>query len=125
MYILQFIQQNWLEWLFAIVTFILGCLYRDVKKRLQDEQLKSSAIAEGVQSLLRESIVQNYNKYQDRGYCPIYAKESVKKVYKSYHNLGGNDVATKLYNTLLDMPEEDETIDEKLREKLTERREIS
>lgn len=125
MYILQFIQQNWLEWLFATVTFILGCLYRDVKKRLQDEQLKSSAIAEGVQSLLRESIVQNYNKYQDRGYCPIYAKESVKKAYKSYHNLGGNDVATKLYNTLLAMPEEDETFDEKLREKLTERRDIS
>ena len=51
----NFIQQNWLEWLFAIVTFILGCLYRDVKKRLRDEQQKSTAIAEGVKSLLRES----------------------------------------------------------------------
>lgn len=106
MYVWEFIQQNWLEWLFAIVTFILGCLYRDVKKRLKDEQQKSTAIAEGVKSLLRESIVQNYNKYQDRECCPIYAKESMKKVYESYHNLGGNDVATKLYNTLLAMPEE-------------------
>ena len=82
------------------------CLYRDVKKRLKDEQQKSTATAEGVKSLLRESIVQNYNKYQDRECCPIYAKESVKKVYESYHNLGGNDVATKLYKKLLDMPEE-------------------
>lgn len=106
MHIWNFILQNWLEWLFAIITFILGCLYRDVRKRLKDEQQKSTAIAEGVQSLLRESIVQNYNKYQDREYCPIYAKESMKKVYESYHNLGGNDVATKLYNTLLAMPEE-------------------
>lgn len=106
MQIWNFILQNWLEWLFAIITFILGCLYRDVRKRLKDEQQKSTAIAEGVQSLLRESIVQNYNKYQDREYCPIYAKESMKKVYESYHNLGGNDVATKLYNTLLAMPEE-------------------
>lgn len=109
MYILQFIQENWLEWLFAIVTFILGCLYRDVKKRLKDEQQKSTAIAEGVKSLLRESIVQNYNKYLDRACCPIYAKESVKKVYESYHNLGGNDVATKLYQKLLEMPEERES----------------
>lgn len=101
-----FIQQNWMEWLFAIVTFILGCLYRDVRKRLKEEQKRSTAIAEGVKSLLRESIVQNYNKYQDREYCPIYAKESMKKVYESYHNLGGNDVATKLYKKLLDMPEE-------------------
>lgn len=106
MQLLQFIQQNWMEWLFAAITFILGCLYRDVRKRLKEEQRKSTAIAEGVQSLLRESIVQNYNKYQDREYCPIYAKESIKRVYEAYHNLGGNDVATKLYNTLLGMPEE-------------------
>lgn len=104
--IVNFIQQNWVEWLFAVVTFILTALYRDVRKRLQEEQKKSTAIAEGVQSLLRESIVSNYNKYQDREYCPIYAKESVKRAYEAYHKLGGNDVATKLYNTLLDMPEE-------------------
>ena len=74
-----FILQNWLEWLFAAITFILGCLYRDVRKRLGEEQRKSTAIAGGVQSLLRESIVQNYNKYQDRECCPIYAKESIDR----------------------------------------------
>lgn len=73
---------------------------------MKKEQQKNNAIADGVQSLLRESIVQNYNKYQDKEYCPIYAKESIKRAYKAYHNLGGNDVATKLYNTLLAMPEE-------------------
>lgn len=77
-----------------------------MRRRLKAEQKKNAAIAEGVKSLLRESIVQNYNKYQDREFCPIYAKESIKRVYEAYHNLGGNDVATKLYNTLLDMPEE-------------------
>lgn len=74
--------------------------------RLKTEQEKNKAIADGVQSLLRESIVENFNKYTDRGYCPIYAKESIKKVYNSYHKLGGNDVATELYNKLLAMPEE-------------------
>lgn len=56
--------------------------------------------------------MQNYNKYQDREYCPIYAKESIKRVYEAYHKLGGNDVATKLYNTLLNMPEEPEEKEE-------------
>ena len=70
----------------------------------------SHAIAEGVQSLLRENIVANFNKYhQDRKHCPIYAKESLKRVYRAYHNLGGNDVATALYEKVLDMPEEPET----------------
>ena len=64
-------------------------------------------MAEGVLSLLRESIVTNYNNYTERGCCPIHAKESLRHVYEAYHNLGGNDVATKLYHTLLEMPEEE------------------
>lgn len=108
MRVLAFITANWQEWIFALLSFFMAVFYRKMEHRLQEEQKKSDAIAEGVQSLLRESIVQNYNKYQDREYCPIYAKESIKRVYEAYHDLGGNDVATKLYNTLLDMSEEQE-----------------
>lgn len=101
---INFIIENGMEWLFGLFSFVLTLLYRNVLKHLKAEQKKNDAIAEGVQSLLRENIVHNYNKYQDREYCPIYAKESIKKVYTAYHNLGGNDVATNLYNTLLAMP---------------------
>lgn len=104
----NFITNNWLEWVYALVTLFLTGLYGNVLQHIRKEQKKNDAIAEGVQSLLRENIVQNYNKYQDREYCPIYAKESIKRAYEAYHNLGGNDVATKLYNTLLAMPEEPE-----------------
>ena len=106
MEILQYIQGNWADWLFAIITAIAGLGYRSVSKKLKVEHRKNEAIAAGTQSLLRESIVDNYNKYTDKGYCPIYAKESIKHTYDAYHNLGGNDVATKLYKTLLAMPEE-------------------
>ena len=92
MEVLQFIQTHWIEWLFAIITALLGAGYKNISTRLKAEQKKNNAIAEGVQSLLRESIV--------------YAKESIKKVYSAYHNLGGNDVATELYNKILAMPEE-------------------
>ena len=106
MEVLQFMQAHWVEWLFAIITALLGTGYKNISTRLKAEQKKNNAIADGVQSLLRESIVNNYNKYTDREYCPIYAKESIKKVYSAYHNLGGNDVATELYNKILVMPEE-------------------
>ena len=102
----QFVQSNWLEWIFALVSFFLTVLYGNVLRHIRAEQKKNDAIAEGVQCLLRENIVHNYNKYQEKGYCPIYAKESIKRAYKAYHNLFGNDVATKLYNTLMAMPEE-------------------
>ena len=101
-----YITAHWIEWLFAVITFVVGLGYRSVSKKLQEEKVRNQAIAEGVQSLLRESIVSNYNKYLDKGYCPIYAKDSLKKVYEAYHNLGGNDVATALYKKVLEMKEE-------------------
>lgn len=104
---MQYIQTHWIEWLFAAAIAILGFCYRHVVKQLKEERRKNEALMLGVQSLLRESIVGNYNKYHDKGFCPIYAKESIKKAYAAYHNLGGNDVATKLYEKILDMPEEE------------------
>lgn len=108
MEILEYIGSHWVEWLFAICLAILTAAWRTVSARLKVERERTEAIAEGVQSLLRESIVTNYNRYSDRGFCPIYAKESLKKVYHAYHDLGGNDVATELYKKVLAMPEEPE-----------------
>lgn len=108
MEILSYIGAHWVEWLFTGCLAILAWGYRKLLARLKEEHEKNEAIAEGVQSLLRESIVANYNRYAEKGFCPIYAKESVKNVYRAYHNLGGNDVATGLYNKLLDMPSEQE-----------------
>ena len=103
--ILSFIAAHWLQWLFSALLAILAAGYRQIAARLKEEQKKNEAIAVGVQSLLRESIVDNYNKYSERGFCPIYAKDSIKKVYEAYHALGGNDVATELYEKLLKMQE--------------------
>lgn len=104
--ILRFISSHWVEWVFTIAVATLGWGYKKIYSRVQNEQEKNDAIAKGVQCLLRESIVSNYNKYSDKGACPIYAKESLKSAYTAYHDLGGNDVATGLYHKLLEMPEE-------------------
>ena len=105
---IDYIQANWIKWLFALLLAILGWGHKRVMRQLAIEKQKSDAIAEGVQALLRDSIVTAYNKYHSKGYCPIYAKESVKKAYKAYSALGGNDVATSLYQKILAMPEEGE-----------------
>lgn len=106
MEILAFIGAHWMEWLFTAILAALSWLFKSMRDQLEEEKKKNEAISEGVQALLRESIVSNYNRYADKGFCPIYAKESMKKVYKAYHRLGGNDVATELYNKVLKMPEE-------------------
>ena len=63
---------------------------------------KDNAVADGVQCLLREKIIEKHAKYvEEKHYCPIYAKESIRKAYNAYHALGGNDVATALYKELM------------------------
>ena len=63
---------------------------------------KDDAVADGVQCLLREKIIEKHAKYvEEKHYCPVYAKESIRKAYRAYHALGGNDVATALYKELM------------------------
>ena len=66
-------------------------------------------IRAGVQCLLRAEIIRNHDKYMERGYCPIYAKEALRRAYTSYHALGGNDVATRLYDDTMKLPTEQES----------------
>lgn len=103
-----FIQSHIWEWIFTVITATLAWCLRNVSARLKEEQKKNEAISEGIQALLRENIVNNYNKYSDKGYMPIYAKESLKRAYTAYKALGGNDVASELYNKMLKMKEEQE-----------------
>lgn len=92
--------------LLACATYTINKARKNHEEEKEEAEKKEKALADGVQALLRESVVGNYNRYSDRGYCPIYAKESIKKVYKSYEALGGNDVAHDLYDKILKMPTE-------------------
>jgi hypothetical protein len=62
------------------------------------------ALCAGVQCLLRAEIIRMHDKYTERKYCPIYAKESLRRAYQAYHGLHGNDVATALYDETMALP---------------------
>lgn len=66
-----------------------------------------TAMQEGVQALLRESIVNSYRYYKSKGYCEPEERVTIAKTYNAYHDLGGNDIATDLYNRVLKLPAED------------------
>lgn len=63
------------------------------------------SLRDGVQCLLRAEIIRQNEKWVKAGYCPVYAKQSLSREYKAYHNLKGNDVATGLYEETMDLPE--------------------
>ena len=55
--------------------------------------------------MLRAEIIRANDKYMGQGYCPVYAKEALRRAYQAYHTLGGNDVATKLFEDVMKLPE--------------------
>lgn len=95
-----------LKWLvpFVLTTIASGAIAysKGTHKRASDRE---KAIEEGLQSLLRAEIIRANDKYQGQGYCPVYAKEAIRREYEAYHTLGGNDVATKLYEDVMKLPE--------------------
>ena len=75
---------------FGGVITLLITMYRQKKK-------ENDALKAGLQALLRDRIIQAYNHYvQDKGWIPIYAKESIDACYKSYEALGDNGVIDNL-----------------------------
>ena len=104
--IVRFIMENWVNWIFLGMTGTAGYFYRRLAKRQKEESQRGKALREGVQALLRDRIIETYNHYNDKGFCPIYAKESMRRLYAAYHALGGNDVATELKEKILAVPTE-------------------
>lgn len=60
----------------------------------------------GVQALLRAQMIADYNKYNDLGYAPIYARENFENCWQQYHNLGANGVMDDLHMKFLQLPTE-------------------
>lgn len=84
------------------VPFLLGALVSLAASML----VRLKAIKNGLQCLLRAEIIRSSDKYCERNYAPIYAKEATTKAYNAYHALGGNDVATSLYHKIMALPDE-------------------
>lgn len=102
--IMGIISENWIEWLVMGFFAFTSVCQKKVMRAIAEERVKNKAFADGLEALLRDRIIDCYNKYEKKGACPIYAKENVERLYMPYHELGGNDVATELVEQLMQMP---------------------
>lgn len=59
----------------------------------------------GVQALLRAQLIADWNRYSEKGFAPIYAKENFENVYQQYHNLGANGVMDDIRRRFLELPD--------------------
>lgn len=99
----NFIIELILRWLVPFACAgIAGAAFAYGKKARRETQ----SMRDGMQCLLRAEIIRQYEKWTERGYCPIYAREALTTAYSAYHELGGNDVATELFHKTTALPTE-------------------
>ena len=97
---------NWLS-LFGIPSIILMILtgaIGAVHTKLKEQRKETGALKLGIQALLRAQMVSDYNKWSEKGYAPIYARENFENVWQQYHSLGANGVMDDLHNKFLALP---------------------
>lgn len=76
----------------TIISIIIGQL-RAVK-----------ALKLGVQALLRAQMINDYNKWSERGYAPLYARQNFENLWIQYEALGENGVIGDLHARFLQLP---------------------
>lgn len=93
----------------AVASYALAKLKAERKKRQEakaSQEAHEDAQTQGMRSILRGEIIRSHDKYIERGFCPIYAKEALQSQYDAYHRLGGNGVITKLFHDVMELPEQ-------------------
>lgn len=91
-------------------TGILSIAVAELVRRVKREKQHDEATEKGLQALLRDRLIYQYDKYKGKGYAPIYAKENFENLYKQYHNLGANGVMDDIYNDFRKLPTRSEDV---------------
>ena len=79
----------------AILATVFKLLFAQIK-----------AIKKGLQALLRAQLIEDWNKWSEKGYAPIYARQNFENCWRQYHALGANGVMDDIHARFFELPTE-------------------
>ena len=103
---MDWITKYWIEWIFGILGGVLIWLFRSLNKKIKEEKAEQEAIKAGLQALLRAQMVSDYNRYMEKGFAPIYARDNFQNCYVQYEKLGENGVINDIHTRFMALPTE-------------------
>ena len=95
----------------AIVSALIGAVVAHIKTKarvkqedIEAMQARERALEAGMCALLRNELIRAHDQYMKLGYCPIFNRDSLEKMYIAYTSLGGNGSITHLWHEIQDLP---------------------
>lgn len=73
-------------------------------KRVKREREADGVVQRAVCALLRNHLYELHDKYMEKGFYPIHARENVQSLFKAYTSLGGNGTVPALMHELEQLP---------------------
>lgn len=104
----EWAKEYWLKALFGAILGVFGFWGKKKVKDLECKLKEQEAIKQGLQALLRSELIREYERWTDKEYCPVYARDNVQNMYKQYHGLGQNGVIDGLMERIMELPTERE-----------------
>lgn len=94
-----------IQWLcFFGVDAVIAALGTYIFKRLKKSREDYNALKMGMQALLRAQMISDYNKWEERGFAPIYARDNFENCWARYHALGANGVMDDIRDRFMRLP---------------------
>jgi hypothetical protein len=86
----------------AIIAAVIGWVVAMIRKDRADRK----AMKAGLQAILRAMMIAEYNKWEERDFAPIYARQNFENCWEQYHALGANGVMDDIHKKFLQLPTE-------------------
>lgn len=86
----------------SLFVSFLGVVFTLIQKTRKDNE----AIKKGIQAMLRAQMISEWNKWSEKGYAPIYARQNFENCWEQYHTLGANGVMDDIHVRFFQLPTE-------------------
>lgn len=92
----------------AAVVALLGVMLSNRRVEKEKAEKENELVRSALRALLRSELMRTHHQAVRVGHASTLDKEVMERTYQSYHMLGGNGIATNLYDEMMALP----TIDE-------------
>ena len=88
----------------AAVVALLGVTLSNRRVEKEKAAEENELFKSALRALLRSELMRTHHHAMRDGHASTLDKEIMERTYRSYHNLGGNGIATTLHDEMMALP---------------------
>lgn len=97
----EFVAHYWLEALFGIILTVLTGLVNKYRKIVAQFKKEHDGLKDGVEALIKDRIIQIYEKAMSDGYCPSYMKVNIQGLIEKLNNISFEEDKDKMIDSMV------------------------